>query len=145
MTEIELIRKLSAKQNNPIVRNNKSVFSWEADALEFRKDGYIVEYEIKTTRGDYTRDTQKTKHIYFSKYTQTNVLLPNYFVYLAPDGMIIPTTLPYYAGLITYNEQQDKFDVVKKPVLLNDKKLSMNPKILWKALVSVTTRLNNDI
>ena len=63
----------------------------------------ITEYEIKIDHSDFLKDSEKIlKHDNYSK----GVECPNYFYYIAPDGVISVDELPPHAGLIEINEKR---------------------------------------
>ena len=65
-------------------------------------------------------------------------LLPNYFNYVVPTGLITVEDLPEYAGLIYFNEDLS-FDIIKKPKLLH--KIKANDDFIRKLAHNITTKL----
>ena len=89
---------------------------WECDLLEITEAGYWREYEIKLTRADFRADQEKTREVLPRAYGQPVVrerkhqLLastqrgPCQFYYVLPTGLIAPTELPSWAGLLEFSE-----------------------------------------
>ena len=100
----------------PIVPNSY-IYDWESDLLAINKvNGYITEYEIKISRGDFKNDFKKEKkHKLISdchEYKFESKLIPNYFYYVTPPGLIDKKELPEYAGLIEIGVMKPR--IVKK-------------------------------
>ena len=71
-------------------------WKWESDLLYITKAGYVTEYEIKLSNGDFAADMNKSR--------KHEILMngggPTYFYYVCPTGIIHPEDVPSYAGLI---------------------------------------------
>ena len=65
-------------------------------------------------------------------------LLPNYFNYVVPCGLISLEDVPEYAGLIYFNDDLS-FDVIKKPKLLH--KTKANDKFIRKVAHNLSCKL----
>ena len=122
---------LYEKKHSPISTRVKISGLQECDVLSVSKSDYIYEYEIKISRADYKRDFIKEKHsnIINENYTKTvkkelMYLLPNYFTYVVPSGLITIDELPVYAGLIYFNDDMT-FDLIKKPILIHKTKANV--------------------
>lgn len=114
----------------------------ESDIIAVTKTGYLVEYEVKTSRADFLADRRKTKWAFY-KFNYNKA--PKYFYYILPKGVAKPEELPDFAGLIEYQTFQDKITFVteKKPVQLNrlkateEEKYTLLKKIYYKSLGDV--------
>jgi len=126
--ESSLCMYLYEKSHSPITTRFTGMGLAECDVLSISKSDYIYEYELKISRGDYKKDFIKEKHtlIINEKYTKTIkgeilYLLPNYFSYVTPKGLISIDEVPEYAGLI-YIDENGIFEVIRKPKLLHKTK-----------------------
>jgi len=81
---------------------------WPCDVWDVTKDGYAVEYEIKTSKADFLNDSKKSVSKWPSKeITYKHDLLskgdprgPSRFFYVTPKGLIPLELIPKWAGLI---------------------------------------------
>lgn len=89
---------------------------YECDVFELTEAGYMREYEIKLTRGDFKADAEKAKRdrlrFIEGKWTQLekerkhvrlaarDVQGPCLFWYVTPKGLLDPSEVPEWAGLI---------------------------------------------
>jgi hypothetical protein len=85
---------------------------WECDVFELTKSGYMREYEVKVSRSDFFADKSKTREVFhgwLKPRTEENKhdLIaagdprgPSLFWYVTPAGLIQPSELPVWAGLI---------------------------------------------
>ncbi len=119
---------LYLKSHSPITTRFTGMGLAECDVLSISKADYIYEYEIKISRADFKKDFTKQKHtnILNENYTKTKkgeviYLLPNYFNYVTPRGLVSIDEVPEYAGLIYINDDQS-FEIIKKPKLLHKTK-----------------------
>ena len=99
-----LFRELEDKGHTLIVPNVK-LWSWEADLISVTKAGYAYEYEIKCSRGDFLRDSDKKRHKQLSKVQEKGRASsyyqgPSRFFYVVPAGLIKKDEIPDYAGLL---------------------------------------------
>lgn len=123
-----------------MIASNIIYFQWESDFVYLTKTGYLNEYEIKISRGDYKADFKKVdKHellksrkvpIYPAtwrqgygynpedepRYVYRNYI-PNYFWYVCPWNMIKENETPPYAGLIYYGTDKMIYIIKKAPIL----------------------------
>ncbi len=77
------MRLIMGAWKHEIVIPNTTTFlnwSWECDLLSVTKTGLIHEYEIKVTKGDYSKDSKKHKHHFLMM--KDNYLSPSYFWYV---------------------------------------------------------------
>lgn len=106
-----------SKKHSPITFNFQGEGLGECDVISISKSGYVYEYEIKVSRSDFKADFKKTwKHEKLinleplrildewmnGKKTGgkvTQVIIPNYFYYVTPPGMLKVDEIPPYAGL----------------------------------------------
>src|SRR5690606_38694218 len=70
----------------------------EADVLSLNKSGYLTEFEVKISRGDFLADKKKDKWIFYSNKVESQI--PNYFYYACPIGLISEDEIPSFAGLV---------------------------------------------
>lgn len=94
---------------------NIFLFGWESDYLAFSRSGYIYEAEIKVSRPDFLRDVRgkRDKHRALARAMRGDQTspAPNYFLYVCPEGVILPEDLADmpYAGLL-YVSPDGHFD-----------------------------------
>ena len=110
---------------------NLYVFDWESDYLALTKSGLFHEVEIKISRADFQNDFKhkEKKHLILEspKLFMTaphETVLPNYFYYAVPEGLIKEDEIPDYAGLI-YVRPWGVY-VAKEAKKLHDSKLDLN-------------------
>lgn len=104
--------------SNPrYVMNNLYIYKWESDYLAITGAGYAYEIEVKISASDFRNDFKKShKHLTLSG-SKTNGVIdaPNYFYYACPEGIILPSEIPFYAGLLYfYPEGMGSYRVIKK-------------------------------
>jgi hypothetical protein len=63
--EKDIVHYLMQK-NNKFVVPTIYMYDWESDIFCVSKSGYVVEYEIKISRGDFKADLKKEKHLHIS-------------------------------------------------------------------------------
>lgn len=134
------------EKQHPIISTHCTIDGLqECDVISLSKSDYIYEYEVKISKADYKKDFIKPKHKNilnekFTKNTKSGLiyLLPNYFNYVVPTGLITVEDLPEYAGLIYFNEDLS-FDIIKKPKLLH--KIKANDDFIRKLAHNITTKL----
>ncbi|MCO6500255.1 MAG: hypothetical protein J5I47_07755 [Vicingus serpentipes] len=112
---------------------------WESDFFFMTKTKRLCEIEIKVDRQDYDRDFQlkPKKHELFKKiYDDQDAgknLIPNYYYFCAPEGVIQEESLPDYAGLIEiFGEQKNKLKYTKKAPTLHDNTKDVTDVLLKK-------------
>ena len=99
---------------------NLYINGWEADVAALGRSGYLSEYEIKVSRSDFRADFKKeAKH---EQLVTRSTRCPNYFYYVCPRGMLLPTEVPEYAGLI-HIDRLGGLRTIKKAPLLHKAKL----------------------
>jgi hypothetical protein len=120
------LQQLLAKQqvnkgHNPVCENLSVFFpTHECDVLSVSASGYVYEFEVKISKADFKKDETKTrKH---SLYKSSSEMMPNYFAYVCPQGLIKAPELPDYAGLYYLMEGGEinapfLQEIVKPPLL----------------------------
>lgn len=116
--------------------------TWESDYLAMTKAGYLYEGEVKISRSDFKADMKKKRkhqilegtyepkdvNIYEKgKFVGTEpekVLKPNYFFYAVPEGLIEPSEVPDYAGLVYMTNVFPYWKWAKKAPKIHDVKFS---------------------
>lgn len=102
-TEAELQHELfrwCQKHQHQLITPNTYALNWESDLVSVTGAGYLHEYEIKISRGDYKRDAKKARTRLLTRATAEGQSRPNYFWYVMPAELVAPEELPSYAGLI---------------------------------------------
>lgn len=115
---------------------------WEADLLRVTGSGYVHEYEIKVTKGDFNRDVgnsaswaKRTRARIFSVlragegvHREDVLNVANRFWYVAPRGMIGIEDIPDYAGLIEVNADTRRrcVKIIKAAPALHKAKITDN-------------------
>lgn len=140
------------KIGHEILIPNFYVGSWEMDLFRQLNSGYITEYEIKTSRADFRNDFKKwtedvrynreEKVIERSNYRTKHDLMKrgeyvaNKFFFVVPYGMVQPSEVPDYAGLIYYivDEWGKRFETVKPAKFIHKNKSEIPLDSLVKSL-----------
>jgi len=88
----------------------------EADLISVTTAGLINEYEIKCSRSDFLREfkSKAEKHgdmkfLFENKKSKYTHHIPNYFFFVAPEGLIKPEEIPEYSGHIEIKERVSRF------------------------------------
>lgn len=134
----QLIDGIRKQRGYEIIIPNFYVGRWEMDLFRLLPNGYLWEYEIKTSRADFLNDFKKS---YDNWYTgevvnkhhmiRTRQYPANRFVFVVPDGMVSVDEVPDYAGLIYYQGDGFALNHVKEPMLLHKTKHYQNK---WQEL-----------
>lgn len=125
MTEASIILELTEwldDRKYPFQLPRSFIYDWESDFWVMDQQGITREYEIKISRHDFKKDSQKPKH------SVLGTAGPNYFYYVCPKDMIKPEEIDKRYGLI-YIWDSGRVEVVKRPV-----KLHPNPYNDWKKM-----------
>ena len=146
MTSKELQDVLMVEMySKPIQITNYSGLGFEADVLMVTRAGMVYEYEIKTSRTDFKKDFSKVaKHRIYSDKRLHLVKIrnypkkPNHFYYVCEEGLIKPSEIPKYAGLI-YITKLGKVKVIKKAPKLHNYKFPDN--MVWNIASTLTSRI----
>lgn len=126
---------------------------FEADMLVLMKSGYVIEFEIKSTRADFLSEfrNKPDKHeilaggeLLFKHATRGQVEykpthLPNRYVFVTPKGMVDSSEIPDYAGLLEFDYNFPREVMVKKAPLLHTNKASAE--LLTKLLSSAGRKI----
>jgi len=89
-----------AFQNHRGMCCNAWVFRWESDFVSITTSGFAHEYEIKISKSDFKRDSEKVwKHKVLLDRYEPKTAKPNYFWYVTPPGLVELAEVPEYAGL----------------------------------------------
>lgn len=104
----------------PIILPNVFHFSWESDLLYVTDALYLHEFEVKLSRSDYYADKKKLYRHHSLKYQEN---CPKHFWYVCPDGIILPDSLPEYAGLM-YVSDAGFIKIIKEAPRLRSKKIN---------------------
>lgn len=131
---------LKTKPNFLVLTTN---YSWdllfEADVFQITKDRDIVEFEIKTSRGDFLKDKLKNKKIFVNGKYETilkydfllgetykgsphyNLKRPNYFYYVTHSNLISKSEIHPSFGIIKVLESGQVFIEKRAKRLHNNK------------------------
>jgi hypothetical protein len=112
---------------------------YEADVFGINNNGYMYEYEIKRSRGDFLADFKNKTHkhnllkdgISFKIYDEwkkgrktgnkeKHVLIPNRFFFACEPGLIDPSELPEYCGLV-YIKDGELIDIKNAKLIHKEK------------------------
>lgn len=128
--EAALCMYLYQKSHSPITTHFTGMGLAECDVISVSKSDYIYEYEIKISKADFKKDFTKLKHTNIINEKSTSIskgevvyLLPNYFNFVTPRGLVELSDVPDYAGLIYMNDDFT-FEIMRKPKLLHGTKAS---------------------
>lgn len=113
--EFHLLNHISSRQDFNILTTNLNwILPFEADVFHINSKNEIIEYEIKSSRGDFLKDKKKKKITRFGTVGKYNFLFgidvfkikelqekrPNRFYYVCPSGLINKNEVPKGFGLI---------------------------------------------
>lgn len=110
------------KSNVPCENVKYLISDWEYDVCSINKNGYITEFEVKISRGDFKADSKKRKFKYYD--CKSFILMPNRFYYVCPKDLISVDEIQDYAGLIYY--ENEALTVIKKAPLISNHKHEVN-------------------
>lgn len=102
---------------------------WECDVAHFSDAGYLTEYEVKTTRADFMRDSAKERRhggaldggalVRQNKHRAAAAGHgPKRFWFVTPEGLIQPTEVPPFAGLLEASWRRRLCDAPEAPLVL---------------------------
>lgn len=133
--------------SKPIQITNYSGLGHEADVLMVTKARMVYEYEVKTSRADFKKDFSKVqKHKIYSSDRPYLVrargypMKPNHFYYVCAEGLIKPSEIPKYAGLI-YITTEGFVHYIKKAPKLHSYKLPEG--MIWNICSTLTARIKH--
>jgi hypothetical protein len=118
LTERKVLDVLASEfvgRGHTLAVNNIYMFSWrnESDLVSITGTGYIWEYEVKLSKSDFHADFKKLRHQRYE--LQSNIMQgnrlrkPNRFWYVTPVGLVSADDLPWYAGLITVRQDDERW------------------------------------
>lgn len=140
------------KIGHEILIPNFYVGSWEMDLFRQLNSGYITEYEIKISRADFRNDFNKTakdsfynaesRQVEYKNQRNKHELMErgeyvaNKFFFVVPYGLVQPSEVPAYAGLIYYIEDEwgNRFETVKPAKFIHKNKSEIPLESLVKSL-----------
>ena len=140
------------KLGNEVVIPNFYVGSWEMDLFRLLPSEYLIEYEIKTSRGDFRNDFKKStedvrynfeeKKIEKSNFRkkhdeiQNGNYIANKFFFVVPRGMVKIEEIPEKCGLIYYDDSDyyPSFEIIKPAKFIHKNKFSGSMESLLKSL-----------
>lgn len=114
----QAICKAEIQKGNLVAENFNYFFTGELDVISVSKSGYVSEYEVKVSRSDFKADAKKSKWQYFD--SLITKLIPNYFTYVCPIGLIQETDIKPYMGLIWFED--DTLVIIRKPKRIHNEK-----------------------
>lgn len=116
-----LVRYLS--NGSDIVLPNYYYGMYEMDVFRVTGAGYVFEYEIKMSRGDYFADFKKGKDWGVLKHDKIKSGdICNRFMFVTPKGLIEKHEIPDYCGHIEFTEFYN-FEVNKVAPLIHKNKI----------------------
>ena len=93
---------------------------WECDVAELTTAGYLVEWEIKTSRSDFSADARKVEVVSYSRrragvvprtkherLAARDTTGPSRFWFVVPAGMLTDGQVPEWAGWAEANARSD--------------------------------------
>lgn len=101
------------KDPSEIMIPNFHCFMYEMDVFKLTKTGLVVEYEVKISRADFFNDFKKNH----GRYRQDPVYkhqelaqgrAANRFFFVVPKDLVSKEEVPYYAGLMYFNQTADE-------------------------------------
>jgi hypothetical protein len=124
--------------------------NWEMDLFRLLNTGYLTEYEVKTSRGDFRNDFKKStedvkynfaeKKIEKSNFRTKHEMMEagnyiaNKFFFVVPENLIKPDEVPDYAGLIYFDEKYNVFKTIKPAKFIHKNKPDIDFKQICKSL-----------
>lgn len=73
---------------------------FEQDTLIIKQNGWTIEAEIKASKFDYVHDFRKKEKHERMEAANNKTIIPNWFYFVCPEGLIDPQEIPHYTGLI---------------------------------------------
>lgn len=122
-------------QHSVIVPNINMAWG-ESDLLSVSRAGLIYDHEIKVSKQDFKADFDMRRATKWSKHRALGLgltarqSLPNYFIYVAPNGLLTVHDVPMYAGLLHWHATTDPYhpfgriELVKVAPLLHKTKIT---------------------
>lgn len=126
MTAKEINHRLVRYLTNgtDIVLPNYYYNGYEMDIFRVMNSGYIIEYEVKISRGDFFQDFKKGSTYGLPKHESVkNGNRCNRFMFVTPKGLIQKHEIPIYCGLMEFHFG---FTVIKNAPLLHNEKIQQH-------------------
>jgi hypothetical protein len=121
------------KGHNPVCENLSKYFpNSEGDVVSVSSAGYVYEFEVKISRGDFKADCEKKKHLHIKNGSEK---VANYFAYVCLPGLIKGHEVPGYAGL--YYLHEGILREIIKPPLIHKGKHELLPLALKMSRVTI--------
>ena len=122
------LRSFIRTGRNDIILPNIFIGRNEMDVIKITNSDYLIEYEIKISRGDFFNDFKKEidfydantyTHNYKNKHEllKTGQLTSNRFYFVVPRDLIKVEECPKYTGLIYYDDDRWFSQVKNAPIL----------------------------
>lgn len=114
-----------ARSSSDVVIPNYYVGRFEMDVFKLAASGFITEYEVKISKGDFKIDFLKsyTNHLHERIFKHDLIKAGkrcNRFYFVVPSEIIdIKIDVPVYCGMISYDNQYHRFHLVKNAPLLS--------------------------
>jgi len=141
MVQQQLAQRFIGLAHTHVVPSAQLHHPWIADLITVTKTGMVVENEIKLSRSDYKAEfSKKKKHelleagvpfpmsrravryeprvmvvLVYQDLKPASPVIPNYFRFVCPEGMITREELPPYAGLITFQVRDGSWNYHQDP------------------------------
>lgn len=100
-----------------VCENIQVLHRWEYDVLSVSLSGMVHEFEVKISRSDFKADFKKNKLQLYSSFGINTTVIPNYFSYVCPEGLIKVEEIPIYSGL--YYAKDGEIICIKEPKRLH--------------------------
>lgn len=120
----QVIAKQQVNKGHVLVCENLSMFfPFEIDVLSVTGAGFAYEFEVKISRADYKKDSEKIeKHSFYKQGAECKFYkLPNYFAYCCPPGLIKGHEIPSYSGLYYVQPSGLVQEIIKAPLIHKNK------------------------
>ena len=140
------------KHGHKLVVPNSRLFYGESDVLSITKTDFAYTHEIKISKSDFKAEFNGVnrckwlwhdtlKKVFESKkyYAASAVQVPNYYLFVCPDGLILPEEIPEYAGLVywTNGDAPRLAQIVKPPrihkeIVTQVQKDKLGVSLMWR-------------
>ena len=141
MRSAKVIKRLcnTFDHTNGFVLKNIYIGMFEMDVLRMTKDGFVYEYEVKTTVADFYKDFHKeakfgdidTVVVKKHDVIKSGHYIANRFYYVLTDEVYQKVKIPYYAGVIVMYEKGFVYKQAA-PMLSFTKHYDLYPNLLFK-------------
>jgi hypothetical protein len=127
--DIQQLLKLTYSETSvALIPNCLAVISFEADMLRVTHSRYLYSYEIKTSRSDFLRDSNKYHVRKLNKeyeFEHASDRVPNKFFYVTTKGIVTASDIPAWAGWIEIDENKS-IQTQKNAPYLHKNKININ-------------------